>query len=141
MDTQTANMIGVHILQLRQLCITYHSRFKDHKNLRPGSSPDAWALYHSTVQKQIEIASLLDREMLDKPRQRGQNWWDSGDIPEFAIVHIMTQVANELIVCCAYDEQSEQPGNSPIILSWQMVLVGMLHPTTRQLALGKFDTM
>lgn len=104
--------------------------------MKPGSPTQAWDLYQSILNQQTAIAQLLDSDALEDSAQR-QQWWKWQESIDTSIVTQIAQEAYHLIACCASFEANPAGSNSPVIGCSQRVIAGMLHPSTRMVAMGE----
>ena len=105
--------------------------------MKPGSPTQAWDLYQTMLNQQTAIAGLLDVDALEDVAQRLPQWWKWQESIDTGVIAQMAQEAYHLIACCASSEASPAANASPVIACSQRVIAGMLHPTTRMVAMGE----
>ena len=105
--------------------------------MKPGSPTQAWDLYQSILNQQTAIAQLLDLDALEDSSQRQPQWWKWQESIDTGIVTQIAQETYHLIACCASFEANPTGNNSPVIGCSQRVIAGMLHPSTRMVAMGE----
>ena len=105
--------------------------------MKPGSPTQAWDLYQAMLNQQTAIAALLDVDALEDAGQRLPQWWKWQESIDTGMVAQMAQEAYHLIACCASFEANPNNNSSPVIACSQRVIAGMLHPSTRMVAMGE----
>ncbi len=136
MNTVMARHLAAKIAELIELSSIFQSRYGKDYRLKPGSPADAWNLHQAIFEQQSAIAGLLDAEALENPLQRTTEWWQRQEVVDTALVGQMAQEAYHLISCCACREANPE-SESPIVKTSQRVIAGMLHPSTRLMAMAK----
>ena len=135
MNMQTAINMSTRIAELIGLCSAFQAKFGSHYTLKPGSSHDAWTQHNAIVNKQAEIALMLDAQALQNPHITLGKWWERTEIPELSTVSRLMDEVTRLIGAGAYCElhQSEVEV-SYTVKAAQSVIAGLLHPVAREQA-------
>lgn len=140
MNSSTALAIAKECAVLTHQCATYQARYGRHYVVKPGSTEDAWTLYHAITQKQTDIATLLDNDVLEHEHTISNRWWERHDTPDLTIAQALMREAAGLIGCCAYIEaENTPPRTSHLIFSAQLTIADLLHPAARQMALAHHE--
>ena len=105
--------------------------------MKPGSPTQAWDLYQAMLNQQTAIAQLLDKDALEDNMQRTPQWWKWQESIDTGVVAQLAQEAYHLIACCASNEANPMAHTSPVIGCSQRVIAGMLHPSTRMVAMSE----
>ncbi len=136
MNPKTARKIATRVAKLTERATIFNIRYGQDYHLKPGSPPEAWALYDEINQLQVEIARLLSEHALEKPFCRWGRWWESHEVINAGILNELAAESFRLIGYCA--GQKAIPDNTTMPRSIDMsqeTIAGMLHPSARQLGL------
>ena len=136
MNTARARLLAAKVAELIEAVSIFQSCYGKDYRMKPGSPTQAWDLYQSILNQQTAIAQLLDMDALEDSTQR-QQWWKWQESIDTGIVSQIAQEAYHLIACCASFEANPTANNSPVIGCSQRVIAGMLHPSTRMVAMGE----
>ena len=136
MNTTRARLLAAKVAELIENVSIFQSCYGKDYRMKPGSPTQAWDLYQSILNQQTAIAQLLDSDALEDSAQR-QQWWKWQESIDTSIVTQIAQEAYHLIACCASFEANPAGSNSPVIGCSQRVIAGMLHPSTRMVAMGE----
>ena len=136
MNTAIARLLAAKVAELIEMASIFQSCYGKDYRMKPGSPTQAWDLYQSILNQQTAIAQLLDLDALEDSAQR-QQWWKWQESIDTGIVTQIAQEAYHLIACCASFEANPTGSNSPVIGCSQRVIAGMLHPSTRMVAMGE----
>jgi len=132
MNMQTAINMSTRIAELMGLCSAFQAKFGTHYTLKPGSTHDAWDAYNVIVNKQAEIAAMLDPLALQSPHITLGKWWERTEIPELSTISRLMDEVTRLIGACAYCEmQQNEVEVSYTVKAAQSVIAGLLHPSAR----------
>ena len=137
MNTVLARQLAARVAELIELASIFQCRYGKDYCLKPGSPADSWSLQQAIMNQQTAIASLLDASALETPAQRLPQWWKWQEIMDTAMATSLAQETCHLIAACACVEASPGATTSPVIIASQQVIAGMLHPSTRMVALAK----
>lgn len=139
MEVQYATAMASKIAHLIAMCSSFQAKYGSHYHLKPGSQPEAWALFNEIVELQLSIAQMLATDALEKPHVTIGKWWERFDIPDLAVSKHMMDAVTQLISATAYDEATAQDGVewSYNVKCSQRVIAGLLHPNTIQIALSQ----
>jgi hypothetical protein len=137
MNTALARHLAAKVAELIEIASIFQSCYGKDYRIKPGSPAQAWDLYQSMINQQTAIAGLLDLDALEDPAQRLPQWWKWQEMMDTGMVAQMAQEAYHLIACCASFEANPSGTHSPIISSSQRVIAGMLHPSTRMVAMAR----
>lgn len=140
MDMQTAINMSTRTAELVGMCSAFQAKYGAHFTFKPGSAPETWEQLHAIMNKQAEIARMLDAEALAQPHVTLGKWWERSELPELSTVARLMDEVTRLIGACAYCElQPDGPEVSYTVKAAQSVIAGLLHPTARQLASEQFQ--
>ncbi|XWX03643.1 hypothetical protein VZO05_14140 [Aggregatilineales bacterium SYSU G02658] len=135
MNLNIAQRIIAHVANLTALASTFQAKFGRDYRLTGDSPAAAWELYRSIMAEQTNIASLLEPAALQTPYSRYGKWWERRDVIDQAILNELGADAMTLVERCAYLSAEGKPTeNSPVLLVVQQSIAGMLHPSTRPVA-------
>jgi hypothetical protein len=137
MNTTHARLVAAKVAELIEMASIFQSCYGKDYQMKPGSPAQAWDLYQSILNQQTAIARLLDTDALDHPSQNMPQWWKWQETMDTGVVAQIAQEAYHLIACCASFEANPTGSTSPVIGCSQRVIAGMLHPTTRMVAMGE----
>ena len=137
MNTAMARLVAAKIAELIEIASIFQSCYGKDYRMKPGSPTQAWDLYQSMLSQQTAIAQLLDLDALEDTAQQLPQWWKWQESIDTGMVAQMAQEAYHLIACCASFEASPTASASPVIACSQRVIAGMLHPSTRMVAMGE----
>lgn len=137
MNTTSARLLAAKVAELIETASIFQSCYGKDYRMQPGSPTQAWDLYHAMLSQQTAIATLLDVDAVEDSARRLPQWWKWQESIDTGIVAQMAQEIYHLIACCASLEANPTTHQSHIIGSSQRVIAGMLHPTTRMVALGE----
>ncbi|MBC8098617.1 MAG: hypothetical protein H7Y11_04185 [Armatimonadetes bacterium] len=146
MKSDTTLDLAHKVAELTQLCAQFQARFGRYYALKPGSSADAWALYHQILNQQVDIALLLDPQALEQPHDAYDRWWERQDTLDLSVAKVMLQQVGHVIATCAYHEKEADDGAvhdtewSYAVFRAESAIAGMLHPSARQVALAAAST-
>jgi hypothetical protein len=135
MNTARARLLAAKVAELIETTSIFQSCYGKNYRMKPGSPTQAWDLYHAMLNQQTTIAQLLDMDVLDDSAQRLPQWWKWQESIDTGIVAQIAQEAYHLIACCASFEANPTAKTSPVIASSQRVIAGLLHPSTRMVAM------
>jgi hypothetical protein len=134
MNTVAARTVAAHVAELIEFASIFQARYGKQYRMKPGSPAEAWNIYNAILDKQVTIASLLDYPALENPLQRCPQWWKYQDCIDIGTASMMATEVSHLIAACAWFEAEPIGEPSPVILSAQQVIAGMLQPNTIMLA-------
>lgn len=134
MNTAIARAAAAHIAELIEFASIFQARYGKQYRMKPGSPAEAWNIYNAILDKQVTIASLLDYPALESPLKRCPPWWKYQDAIDIGTASMMANEASHLIAACAWFEAEPIGEPSPVILSAQQVIAGLLQPNTLMLA-------
>lgn len=137
MNTALARQLAASVAELIELASIFQCRYGKDYRLKPGSPADAWDLQQAIMNQQTAIATLLDESALETPSQRLPQWWKWQEIMDTGTATSLAQETCHLIAACACVTASPDSVTSPVINTSQQVIAGMLHPSTRMVALAK----
>ncbi|MEZ4669002.1 MAG: hypothetical protein R3E39_13935 [Anaerolineae bacterium] len=137
MNTILARRIAEKTAELVELTSKFQCLYGKAYNLKPGSPAAAWELYQAILDQQTAIAGLLDAGILEAPLQRLPQWWKRQDVMDTATATSLAQETWHLIAACACVEVTLGATVSPLMTTSQQVIAGVLHPSTRMLAMAK----
>jgi hypothetical protein len=136
MNTQTALDLSSRCAELVALCARFQASFGRRTTLKPGSPGAEWQMYHAILDKQTDIASLLDPTILQAPGEAVNAWWKRQDVIDLSVASDIYQQAAHLIAACAYMDNEDLADRwSYSVHSAQAAIAATLHPTARQRAL------
>lgn len=137
MNAQTAITVANHCAELVALSARFQAMFGRRATVKAGSSSGELDLYHAILDKQIEIASLLDPAIVRAPGESVNQWWKRQDVIDLSIASDIHKESARLIACCTYLDAD------PVANQWsysvqasQAAIAVQLHPTTRSTALS-----
>lgn len=136
MNTALARHLAAKVAELIETASIFQSYYGKDYHMKPGSPAEAWELYQRMINQQTAIARLLDVDALEDAAQRIPQWWKWQENIDTGMVAQMAQEAYHLIACCASFEANPTVNSSPVIGCSQRVIAGMLHPSTRMVAMG-----
>ncbi len=135
MNMQTAINMSTRIAELMGLCSAFYAKFGAHYVLNSSSTHEAWDAYNVIVNKQSEIAAMLDPHALQTPHITLGKWWERTEIPELSTIARLMDEATRLISACAYCEMKPNEVEvSYTVKAAQSVIAGLLHPLARKQA-------
>jgi hypothetical protein len=137
MNTARARLLAAKVAELIETASIFQSCYGKDYRMKPGSPTQAWDLYQAMLNQQTAIAGLLDVDALEDAAQRLPQWWKWQESIDTSMVAQMAQEAYHLIACCACFEANPAGNVSPVIACSQRVIAGMLHPSTRMVAMGE----
>ena len=137
MNTAFARLLAAKVAELIETASIFQSCYGKDYRMKPGSPQQAWELYQAMLNQQTSIAQLLDVDALEDAAQRLPQWWKWQETIDTGMVAQMAQETYHLIACCASFEANPTANSSPVIGCSQRVIAGMLHPTTRMVAMGQ----
>ncbi len=137
MNTALARLLAAKVAELIETASIFQSCFGKDYRMKPGSPTQAWDLYKAMLNQQTAIASLLDSDALENASQRLPQWWKWQESIDTGMVAQIAQEAYHLIACCASFESNPTSNTSPVIGCSQRAIAGMLHPSTRMVAMGE----
>ncbi len=138
METATALQVAHEAAKLVQYVASYQAKFGRSYEVKPGSSREAWDLYHQIFNQQAAIARLLDVDVLEQASSRLNRWWERQETLDLSIAEGILRASGHLIACIAYFV--EDGHGAYTVHSAQHMLACMLHPAARQVALGTVET-
>ena len=137
MNTEIARNVINEVAVLTELCARFQGKFDKGYRLSVTSPAEAHDLVNEIMNQQREIASLLDREALEKPMRRWGNWWETQDALDVGLMEALAGEAHKLLTACAYIEGKLGEGQASHVVHYtQFAIAGMLHP----LALASFES-
>lgn len=137
MDLHTAREISKQITHMAEAVTTYYANFAPNYRLTEESPAHAWKMYQAFMQRQAEIAVLLDSDAVATPFTRWERWWERCDVMRIALVNELAQEGMRLVERAAYLEAiGAESRQEQGLRNIQEAIAGMLHPTTRQQALS-----
>jgi hypothetical protein len=122
------DMAGKHAVLIEMVSI-FQCRYGKDYRIKPGSPADAWELYQSILDHQVQLARLLDANALENPIFRLHTWWKFQDVMDVGVVFSIGSEINHLIACCACSDADPALEPSPVIQTSQRTIAGMLHPS------------
>jgi hypothetical protein len=122
------DMAGKHAVLIEMVSI-FQCRYGKDYRIKPGSPADAWELYQSILDHQVQLARLLDVNALENPIFRLHTWWKFQDVMDVGVVFSIGSEINHLIACCACSDADPALEPSPVIQTSQRTIAGMLHPS------------
>lgn len=137
MNTALARLVAAKVAELIEIASIFQSCYGKDYQMKPGSPGHAWELYQAMCEQQAAIGRLLDADALENPAQRLPQWWKFQEVIDTGMVAQMAQEAYHLIACCASFEANPAASTSPVIGSSQRAIAGLLHPSTRMVAMAK----
>ena len=137
MKTANARLVAAKVAELIETASIFQSCYGKDYRMKPGSPTQAWDLYQTMLNQQTAIAGLLDVDAVEDAAQRLPQWWKWQETIDTGMVAQMAQEAYHLIACCASFEANPGANSSPVIACSQRVIAGMLHPSTRMVAMGE----
>jgi len=137
MKTANARLVATKVAELIETASIFQSCYGKDYRMKPGSPTQAWDLYQTMLNQQTAIAGLLDVDAVEDAAQRLPQWWKWQETIDTGMVAQMAQEAYHLIACCASFEANPGANSSPVIACSQRVIAGMLHPSTRMVAMGE----
>jgi hypothetical protein len=137
MNTARARLLAGKVAELIETASIFQSCYGKDYRMKPGSPTQAWDLYQAMLNQQTAIAQLLDIDVLENSAQRLPQWWKWQESIDTGIVAQMAQEVYHLIACCASFESNPTANTSPVIACSQRVIAGLLHPSTRMVAMGE----
>jgi len=136
MNTQTALVVSSRCAELVALCARFQASFGRRTTLKPGSPGAEWQMYHAILEKQVEIATLLDPIIVQAPGEAVNAWWKRQDVIDLSVASDLHQQTVQLISACAYMDTEEMADRwSYSVHSAQSAIATLLHPLARQRAL------
>ncbi len=136
MNTQTALVLSSRCAELVALCARFQASFGRRTALKAGSPGAEWQMYHAILEKQVEIATLLDPAIVEAPGETVNAWWKRQDVIDLSVASDIHQQTVQLISACAYMDTEEMTDRwSYSVHSAQSALAALLHPLARQRAL------
>lgn len=136
MNAQTAIEIANYAAELVALSARFQALFGRRATVKAGCPNNELDLYHAILDKQIEIAALLDAGILRSPGEAFNQWWKRQDVIDLSIASDIHKESTRLIACCSYADAD------PIANQWsysvqasQAAIAVQLHPSTRAAAL------
>lgn len=140
MNSQLACEVAAKVAELTHLCASFQAKYGRYYSLKPGSSPEAWALYNAIFNKQVEIAQRLEPQAIEKVNERRNQWWQRQDAIDLSITSEIMHEVSQLIATCAYFEAETQETNwSYAVYCLQVSIAERLHPAARQTALASLE--
>ena len=137
MNTAFARLLAAKVAELMETASIFQSCYGKDYRMKPGSPTQAWDLYQTMLNQQTAIAQLLDVAALEDAALRLPQWWKWQESIDTGVIAQMAQEAYHLIACCASFEANPTANSSPVIGCSQRVIAGMLHPSTRMVAMGE----
>ena len=132
MNAQTAIEIANYSAELVALSARFQALFGRRATVKAGSPNSELDLYHAILDKQIEIASLLDPGVLRSPGESLNQWWKRQDVIDLSVASDIHKESARLIACCTYSDAD------PVANQWsysvqasQAAIAVQLHPSTR----------
>ena len=136
MNAQTALNVAGRCSELVALCARFQAAYGRHPTLKPGSTGAEWQMYHAILEKQVEIARLLEPTVVKQPGEPVNQWWKRQDVIDLSIASDIHKESGRLISCCAYLDAD------PVANQWsysvhasQAAIAAQLHPMARATAL------
>lgn len=136
MNAQTAIEIANRCGELVALSARFQALFGRRATVKAGSPNSELDLYHAILDKQTEIASFLDPNVLRSPGESLNQWWKRQDVIDLSVASDIHKEAARLIACCTYSD------TDPVANQWsysvqasQAAIAVQLHPSTRAAAL------
>lgn len=136
MNAQTAIEIANHCAELVALSARFQALFGRRATVKAGCPNSELDLYHAIFDKQIEIATLLDANVVRSPGEAFNQWWKRQDVIDLSIASDIHKESTRLIACCTYSDAD------PVANQWsysvqasQAAIAVQLHPSTRAAAL------
>ncbi len=140
MNINKAQTILNHVGQLARIVGTFQARFGRDYRINDSSSTVALDLYRQAMAEQTHIANLLAPQAVANAYSRYGKWWERRDMLDTAMVNALSQEAITLVERCAYLVAEGQPTeDAPSLMIVQQSIAGMLHPSTRPLAVSMMD--
>lgn len=136
MNTQTALELSSRCAALVALCARFQASYGRRTTLKPGSPGAEWQLYHAILDKQADIAALLDPTIVQAPGEAPNAWWKRQDVIDLSIASDIHQQTAQLIAACGYADAEDMGDRwSYSVHSAQAAIASLLHPIARQRAL------
>lgn len=136
MNAQTAIKIANYCAELVALSARFQALFGRRATVKAGCSNSELDLYRAILDKQTEIASLLDDAILRAPGEAFNQWWKRQDVIDLSIASDIHKESTRLIACCTYSDAD------PVANQWsysvqasQAAIAVQLHPSARTAAL------
>lgn len=136
MNAKIALEVAGRCAELVALCARFQATFGRRPTLKPGSPGNEWQMYHDILNKQVEIASLLEASIVRQPGEPVNQWWRRQDVIDLSIASDIHKESARLIACCAYLD------SDPVANQWsysvqasQSAIAALLHPLARSTAL------
>jgi hypothetical protein len=136
MNIQIALEISNHCAELVALCANFQAVFGRRASVKPGSPDIELQMYHAILDKQSQIARLLDPAVVRAPGESVNQWWKRQDVIDLSIASDIHKESARLIACCAYmnaDPMANQWSYS--VQTAQAAIAAQLHPMARASAL------
>ena len=137
MNTTSARLLAAKVAELIEAASIFQACYGKDYCMKPGSPIQAWELYQTMLNQQTAIAQLLDLTAIENVAQQLPQWWKWQESIDTGIVAQMAQEVYHLIACCATLEANPTAKHSHVIGASQRVIAGMLHPSTRMVAMGE----
>ncbi|MCU0476102.1 MAG: hypothetical protein MUC99_08345 [Anaerolineae bacterium] len=93
-------------------------------------------MYHAILDKQTDIARLLDPTIVQSPGEAVNAWWKRQDVIDLSVASDIHHQTVQLISACAYMDTEDLTDRwSYSVHSAQAAIAALLHPLARQRAL------
>lgn len=136
MNTPQALIVASRCAELVALCARYQAVFGRRANPKAGSTNAEWQMYHEILDKQAEIAAVLDASIVAAPGEPVSQWWKRQDVIDLSVASDLHKEAARLVACCAYlDTDASANQWSYSVQSSQQTIAAQLHPNARSKAL------
>jgi hypothetical protein len=132
--------LAQHVAQLVQLTATFQAKYGRHYRLKPGSTPEAWALYTAIFNEQINVARCLSLKSLEMPNDSYDKWWEREDTMDLSVAKTLMQHSAHLIATVSYFEAETQETDwSYAVFCAESTIAGMLQPAALQVAQASYQ--
>jgi len=135
MNVTAARDLAQHVAFLAEQVATFTALYGAHYRMTDSSPIPAWELHRQIMATQSEIATKLDAAALQTPYSRYGEWWKRYDVIDNALVNELASEVFSLIGRCAYLAANDKSCSFGSDLVLQRSIAGLLHPTTRPVAL------
>lgn len=138
MNTQNAQKLLTTAARLVELTATFKAQYG--QDYGAGMPDEAWKLYQAILHHQAQIARMLDAHVhrIEALHHPHGEWWKRRDVMNTATAQAVVEQASHLIACCARisvrQAEDDKIDWSYAIHATQVVIAGMLHPASLQLA-------
>jgi hypothetical protein len=137
MQTLKSIELAGRCVELVALCAGFQARFGRRSSLAATSTSKEWEMHRAILDKQVEIAALLEPGIVGNPGESLNQWWKRQQVIDLGIAEELNKEAARLVACCAYLEADDIEQWSYSVHASQAAIASRLHPMARQQAMSE----